>query len=144
MQNAPINIDMKLINEKVKFEGISSSRPNIPITFDYLTPIGDGQGFLGLEMLTFSFAGCVSTAIVVILRKMSKNVFNYKMKITGHKRGNPLSLERIFFEIFIDTDNATDEDVQKAILQAEQISPVWMALKRNVEVDYQYEIIKAT
>lgn len=141
MQVTPIEINLKLTNEKVKFEGVSSTNPGKIIAFDYLPPIGEGEGFLGLELLTMSFAGCVSTAIVVILRKMGKNISNYKMRIIGHKKEKPLSLERICFAITVETDNAKDEDLEKAIFQAEQISPVWLALKNNVEVEYQYEII---
>lgn len=137
----PVDINLELINEKVKFKGVSKDRKDQSITFDYLPPIGDGEGFLGLEMLVMSFAGCVSTAIVAILRKMGKNVSGYKMHILGTKHEAPLSLEEIQFEIIINSDNCTDEDVKLSIFKAEQISPVWIALKNNVLVDYKYKIV---
>lgn len=142
MNATPIEIELNLINEKVKFKGVSASNTDKPVILDYLPPIGNGEGFAGLELLTMSFAGCVSTAIVALLRRMGKNVNNYKMSITGHKKENPLSLEKINFAITVETDNAADEDIEKAIFQAEKISPVWLALKNNIEVAYQYEIIK--
>lgn len=142
MNATPIEIELNLTNEKVKFTGVSASNPDKPVMLDYSPPIGNGEGFAGLELLTMSFAGCVSTAIVALLRRMKKNIFNYKMRIAGCKKENPLSLEKISFAITVETDNAADEDVEKAILQAEKISPVWLAIKNNVEVGYQYEIIK--
>lgn len=142
MQIAPVEINLKLINEKVKFEVVSASRPNEPVTIDYLPPLGDGEGFLGLELLTMSFAGCVSTAIVALLRRLDKPIAGYKMSVTGHKREMPLSLEKIDFSITFESDSITAEEVEKVLLQAEQISPVWIAIKNNVAVEYQYHIIK--
>jgi len=37
------NVTVRLINQKVRFSGISSSNPDKPITFDYVPPIGDGE-----------------------------------------------------------------------------------------------------
>ena len=142
MNGTPIEINLKLANEKVQFTAVSSTRPDQPITMDYLPPIGDGEGFLGLELLTMSFAGCVSTAIVALLRRMGKSVNNYRMQVLGYKNENPLSLEKIRLTISVETQDATDEDVQKALSMAEQISPVWLAIKNNVEVEHQYELIK--
>ncbi len=142
MNAAPIEINLNLVNEKVKFTAVSSINQEHPITMDYLPPIGDGEGFLGLELLTMSFAGCVSTAIVALLRKMGKHVGNYKMSVLGYKKENPLALERISFAITVETEDANEEDIQKALSLAEQISPVWLAIKNNVEVENHYEIIR--
>jgi len=142
MNVTPIEINLNLANEKVKFTAVSSTNPEHPITMDYLPPIGDGEGFLGLELLTMSFAGCVSTAFVALLRKMGKSVGNYKMSVLGYKKENPLALERISFAITVETEDANEEDIQKALSLAEQISPVWLAIKNNVEVEYQYKIVK--
>ena len=142
MNAAPIEINLNLVNEKVKFTAVSSINQEHPITMDYLPPIGDGEGFLGLELLTMSFAGCVSTAIVELLRKMGKQFDNYKMSVLGYKKENPLALEKISFTITIETDDVNEEDIQKVISLAEQISPVWLAIKNNVEVENHYEIIR--
>ena len=113
MNAAPIEINLNLANEKVEFTAISSTNQDHPITMDYLPPIGDGEGFLGLELLTMSFAGCVSTAIVALLRKMGKHVGNYKMSVLGYKKENPLALERISFAITVETEDANEEDIQR-------------------------------
>jgi len=130
----PLEVNVELVNEKVKFIGTSTSRPDDPIAFDYVAPIGDGEGFLGLEMLVLSFSGCVSTAIVVILRKMGKCFSGYHMNVKGYRKENPLSLEKIAAEVVISSADITDEDIRNAIKRAEDISPVWIAMKNNVEV----------
>lgn len=141
MSIAPVEINMTLINQKVKFMGISNTNQDHPIMIDYLPPIGDSEGFLGLELLVMSFAGCVSTGIVAILRKMGKSVARYKMNIVGHKTENPLTLEKIEFEISVESADLSDEELQKVMGMAEKISPVWLAVKNNVEVTWQFKII---
>jgi putative redox protein len=65
-------VTVTLTNNKLQFTGISPSNPDRLITFDYKPPIGDGDGYNGLELLLMSLAGCSSTAIVFLLRKMEK------------------------------------------------------------------------
>jgi len=67
-------VAVRLINQKVKFTGVSNANPDQPITFDYKPPIGDGEGYNGLELLLMSLSGCSATAIVYLLRKMGKTV----------------------------------------------------------------------
>ena len=131
-----IKINMELVNQKVKFIGTSDANPSVSIPVDYVPPLGDEEGFLGLELLVMSFAGCVSTAIVAILRRMGKTVISYQMRATGSKRENPLSLERIDFEVTLESPDIGD-GLPAVIKRAEEISPVWLAIKNNVEETWQ-------
>jgi putative redox protein len=137
-----IEISLALANQKVGFTGISQANPSRPIDFDYSAPLGDGQGFAGLELLAMSFAGCVSTALVVLLRRTGKNFSDYKMKITGIQREQPLSLEKIIAEVNVSSDNLEETDIQEAIEISRTISPVWLALINNVEVEIKYNITR--
>ncbi len=141
MSLPPVEIQMELINQKVKFTGISNTNQETPVTIDYLPPLGDGEGFLGLELLVMSFAGCVSTGIVGLLRRMNKTDFAYKMNIIGIKKEQPLSLEKINFTVIVESKDVSDDELQNVIKKAEEISPVWIAIRNNVEVDWQYRII---
>ena len=138
---APVEIKLELTNQKVKFVGISDANQDAPITIDYLPPVGDGEGFLGLELLVMSFAGCVSTAIVAILRKMGKSIAGYKMNITGNKNESPLYLKSIYFGINVESTDITYEDLQMVLKKAEEISPVWIAIKNNVEVAWECNVV---
>lgn len=136
-----VKVSMELVNEKLRFLGTSEDNPSRPVSMDYAPPLGDGEGFLGLELLLISFAGCVSTAIVFILRRMGKTVSGYRMRAAGTRREAPLSLEAIDFEIEVDSPDIGDE-LESAILRAEQLSPVWLAIKGNVRVAWRHKVQK--
>lgn len=140
MNNNQLEVDVNLTNQKVQFTGVSQSNPDRPIAFDFLPPVGDGQGYRGLELLLMSFAGCVSTTIVCLLRKMGKNVSGFRMNAKGVNRTQPLSLQKINLEIVLESKDVNDSDLQSAIRQAEELSPVWAAIKNNVEVSTQSRV----
>jgi uncharacterized OsmC-like protein len=89
-----------------------------------------------------SFAGCVSTGIGGLLRRMNKTISDYKMDVVGIKKEEPLSLQKIQFTVTIESKDVSDNEIQNVIKRAEEISPVWIAIRNNVEVDWQYSIIK--
>ena len=134
-------VDFKLANQKVKFTAVSRSNPGRPVTLDYVPPLGDGDGFAGLELLLVSFCGCVSTAVVGLLRRSGKNIIAYEGTATGIRQENPLSLKKIIFEIQVRSDDAKNEDVEKILAYAATISPVWLAIKNNVEVETKYTVL---
>lgn len=135
-------VDAKLVNQKVQFNAVSRTNPDRPVTFDYVPPMGDGQGFAGLELLLISFCGCVSTAVVALLRRAGKSVISYNCSAVGIRQENPLSLKKIIFEVHILSENIEDTDMEKVLSMAAVISPVWLAIKNNVEVETRY-IIKS-
>lgn len=141
MDKGQAEVTVCLTNQKVQFTGVSNSNPDRPIAFDYVPPLGDGQGYKGLELLLMSFAGCVSTAIVVLLRRMGKNITGFKMNVAGIRREQPLSLQKICFEVVLESKDAVESDIEAVIKQAEAISPVWITLKNSVEVASEYKII---
>jgi len=135
-------VDLKLVNERVKFDTASNLRPDQVITFDFVPPLGDGEGFLGLEALLISFAGCVSTGITALLRRMGNKVTYFEMRANATRSTEPILLKRIDAVITLDSDEVNADDVQKAIDQAAIISPVWLAIKNNVEVTIDYKLTK--
>ena len=48
MSIAPVEINLELINQKVKFIVLSKTNQETPITIDFSPPLGDGEGFLDL------------------------------------------------------------------------------------------------
>jgi putative redox protein len=138
-------VTVQLINQKVQFTGVSNANPEQPITFDYKPPIGDGMGYNGLELLLMSFSGCSATAIVYLLRKMSKTVSGLEVNAKGIRREQPpIKFEKILIEFILSSKDTKDADIQKAIQLAEEsVCPVWQMIKKNVEVVTEYKIIKA-
>jgi putative redox protein len=136
-------VTVRLINQKVKFTGVSSANPERPVTFDYKPPIGDGEGYNGLELLLMSLSGCSATAIVYLLRKMGKTISGLEVNAKGIRRDQPpIKFEKIFLEFILNSKDTKDADIQKAIQLAEQsVCPVWQMIKNNVEVVAGYKII---
>jgi putative redox protein len=94
-----------------------------PIVFDYVPPLGSGGGFAGIEMLTMSFAGCVSTAILGLMKRRGKKIDSYEMNIKGVKCEEPLSLQSIDFIASIAADDVSDQDIAEVMEMAEKILP---------------------
>ncbi len=136
-------VEINLTNRKVRFVGVSKSNPESPITFDYKPPIGDGQGYNGLELLLMSLGGCSATALVYLLRKMGKTVSGLAVNAKGvRSQQPPVKFEKIFLEFILNSENTRDEDIQRALKLAESsVCPVWQMIKNNVEVATQYKII---
>jgi putative redox protein len=133
-------VDFQLENRKVKFSAVSRTNPGRPVELDYAPPLGDGQGFAGLELLLVSFCGCVSTAIVALLRKAGKDVAAYQGTATGIRQENPLALKKIVFTFTLQSNDTQAADMDKILGIAANISPVWLAIKNNVEVATDYTI----
>jgi len=135
-------VTVDLTNDKVQFTGVSQSNPDNSIVFDFFPPIGDGQGFNGLELLLMSLAGCSGTTVVCLLRDIGKKVSGLKVKAKGIRRDQfPATFEKILLEFALTSNDAEDADLQKAIELAEaSICPVWQMLKGNVEITTEYKL----
>ena len=108
-------VTVQLTNQKVQFTGVSKSNPDRPIAFDYKPPLGDGQGYNGLELLLMSLSGCSATAVVYLLRKMGKNISGLKVNAKGVRRGQPpIKFEKIFLEFILFSNDNREGDIQKA------------------------------
>jgi putative redox protein len=90
-----------------------------------------------------SFAGCVATTVLYLLRKMGKTVSGLEVNAKGMRPEQPpIKLERIFLEFVAVSQDAGDADMRKAIGLAEEFAcPVWQMLKNNVDVVTQYRIV---
>ncbi|NPV89238.1 MAG: OsmC family protein [Firmicutes bacterium] len=140
--NNGLEVNIRLTDQKVHFTGVSETNPERPVEFDFQPPLGEGQGYKGLELLLMSFAGCVSTTIVYLLRSKAKDVSGFKMNAKGITSLQPLALQRICFEAVLESRDADDSDIENAIGLAGEAAPVWKAIKNNVEVSPGYRVIR--
>jgi putative redox protein len=137
-----MNISLELNNDNLQFKG--KSRENETILMDYFPPVGDGNGYTGLELLLMSFAGCSSTSIVYLLRKMGKTVKGLKAKAEGEQmKKSPMAFKKITIEYTITSEDVIDSDFENVIKQSEEsVCPVWAMLKGNVEIEVKHSIVK--
>ena len=135
-----IIVNLTRVDNRVHFEAVSDAHPALAMPLDYVAPLGTDQGFAGLEALIMSFCGCVSTAIVGLLLRKGKHIGSYSVHAEGVRREQPLSLGKILFHVNLTSEDVTREDMDVVLQQAEQISPVWIAIRNNVEVETSYEL----
>ena len=135
-----IVIDLKRTSGNVHFEVVSADHPQISVPFDFHPPLGTGDGLSGLEALVMTFSGCVSTGVIGLLRRLGRQVSGYTVHAEGERNEQPLTLRKIRVHVMIQSPDATDADMQQVLHQAELISPVWIAIRGNVEVEATYQL----
>jgi len=125
---------IELVNEKLRFSGSTRGLP--PVSADYFPPLGDGQGYTGLELLLLSLTVCSATSVVSLLRRMKKTVAGFRVNASGVRRTqHPTSFERIDIEFVLTSPDAAAPDLENAVrLSEESFCPVWAMLKGNVEI----------
>ena len=130
-----------LLNEKLHFEG--KVEENSPISIDYTPPLGDNLGYTSLELLLLSLSSCISSSILVFLRKMKKSITGFEMNATGiRNEDHPMGFKTISLELMLVSEDTTAEDIDKVIqLSEETYCPVWSMIKDKVEIEIHYNII---
>lgn len=129
-----LSVAVDLQGDKVRFSGRARGLPDV--CADYFPPLGDGQGYTGLELLLLSLAACSATSVVSLLRRMKRSVAAFRVNARGTRRAqHPTSFERIQLEFVLTSPDADAADLQKAVRMSEEsLCPVWAMLKGNVEI----------
>jgi putative redox protein len=134
-----LKTSIQLLNEKLHFEGKVDG--NEPVSIDYTPPLGNNLGYTSLELFLLSLSSCTGSAILVMLRKMKKNVDFFEIKSTGYRNvDHPTGFHTIGMQVNLKSDNITSEDLTKAIDLIKNICPVISMLDKNVKVMIEYEI----
>ncbi len=135
-----LEVSLNLVNEKMHIIGQAGN--NEPIHTDYIPPYGDNLGYMPLQLFLISLGACASGSVLVLLRKMQKNIKGLEVKAYGKRRTlHPTSFETITLEFQIVSPDVKPEDMDKVIAMSEaSICPVWAMIKGNVEVEVKYQI----
>ncbi len=115
-------VSLDLENQKVRFSG--PARP-AAVSADYFPPLGDAQGYTGLELLLLSLAACSATSVVAMLRRMKKTVTAFRVNASGVRREqHPTGFTRIALDFTLTSPDAVAADLEKAAqLSAETYLP---------------------
>ncbi len=143
MATESVIVKTVLTNDKLRFE--TALRDNNPIVSDYIPPLGDGQGYMPLELFLTSMMTCAGGTIVSLLRKMRKTVAAFRIEAEGFRRDeHPTYFEKIVLRMELVSPDATDEDMARCIeLSEEKFCPVWAMIRGNVEVACEFTIHQA-
>lgn len=140
MNKPAFETQIALMDGKVRLRASSAANPDQPLAFDYAPPLGTGHGFAGLELLTMTFGGCVSTTVLFLLKKSGVTVQDFAAHVQGFRRDEPLSLGAIRYQIEVACDPADEPKVAEALQKARSISPVWLSLRPDIQVETGYDI----
>jgi putative redox protein len=112
------------------------------VNLDYPAPLGEDQGFMPLEMLLLSLAGCSGHTVLLLLRKMRQPVESLAVEATGTRRDeHPTVFTRIEVRFTIIGQGVEPAAVERALkMSEEQLCPVWAMLKPSVEIVPAYQI----
>jgi putative redox protein len=130
-----------LLNEKLHFEGKVSG--NAPLSIDYTPPLGDNLGYTSLELLLLSLSSCMSSSILVFLRKMKKSISGFEMIASGTRNEtHPTGFKSIILDLTLKSEDTSMDELDKIIkLSEETYCPVWSMLKGNVEIEIKKTLV---
>jgi len=135
-----LTASVRLINDKLNFAGTVEG--NAPVSIDYTPPLGDNQGYTSLELLLLSLSSCLGSSALTFLRRMGKTITAFEIRSKGiRKQEHPTGFSLIIMEMYIRSENLTEEEVDKVVgLSEATFCPVWSMLKGNVTVEVKYNI----
>ena len=134
-------VNLQSIDDKAMYSAMARENPAIVI--DYFPPVGTGKGYTSLELLMASFASCVSTTLLSVLRYKKKKVVNdISAEVEGTVREvHPKALEHILLRLKIKAKDLTETEVRETLIVLEEkLCPVWAMIKGNVTVSVEVEI----
>lgn len=136
-----LEANVSLINNKLHFLGKSGN--NEPVHIDYISPLGDNEGYMSLQLFLLSLASCAGSSVLTFLRKMKKTIDSCQIKANGIRRTeHPLAFEKVTLEFIMKSPDIVEADVQKMIdLSEETYCPVWAMIKGNVKVETKITIL---
>jgi putative redox protein len=127
--------------DKMHFWGRGDYGFDVPV--DYSPPLGDGQGYGGLDLLLMSLAACSAQTVLPLLQKMKQDVRSFTATAVGRRRTeHPTVLTEIALTFDIEGNNLAAELIEKAVrLSEEKYCPVWAMLKPGVPISSSIKIL---
>lgn len=134
-----LKTSIQLVNQKLHFEGKADG--NNPVSIDYTPPLGDNLGYTSLELLLLSLSSCTGSALLVILRKMKKNIDFFEVISNGYRRTeHPTGFNKINIQVNLKSGNISSQDMTKAIDLIKDICPVISMLDAKIKVVIEFKI----
>lgn len=134
-----LETSITLVNQKLHFEGSVTGNPSVSI--DYTAPLGDGLGYTSLELFLLSLSSCAGSAILVLLRKMGKDIHTFSMHAHGQRKSeHPTGFSAIHLRMEIASPGLSKAEVDKALGLMHGLCPVLSMLNESVQVQFSYEL----
>jgi putative redox protein len=135
-----LTVTADLINDEVKFSAISRDNNNVFI--NAIQPLGEADGYTPLELFLMSLATCSGMTLVLLLRRMNKNVSGLNVSASGERKETlPKYFKSIHLKFELASNDVQADDIEKVIKNMEECAcPIWNMVKNNVDISSEYKI----
>jgi len=134
-----LTASIRLLNEKLHFEGTAEG--NDPILIDYTPPLGDNLGYTSLELFLLSLSSCAGSAILVMLRRMNKQIEKFEITSVGERKVNhPTGFESISMLVKIESLDVVSADLEIVLERIEAICPVLSMLDKGIKKTINFKL----
>jgi putative redox protein len=105
---------------------------------------GEGRGFIPMELMALSLAGCTAMDVISILRKKRQDVTAFEVRVDAPRADeHPKVFTRATIDYLITGHNVDETAVQRAIqLTAESYCPAQAMLGKTMPIDLRYQIFE--
>ncbi len=125
----------------MRFEA-TSGRSGKTVELDFTPEGGEVSGFLPLELLLASLAGCSGQVVAGLLKRMGQEVGELRVFAHGDKREiHPTILTAVELRFQFRGGRVDAASVEKALaLSEDRFCPVWAMLKTAVPIKATFDI----
>jgi len=129
--------------ENMAFTGTADSGFNIQL--DAKKEVGgEGKGFIPMELMAVSLAGCTAMDVISILRKKRQDVTDFEVRVDAPRADeHPKVFTRATIDYLVTGHGVDEKAVLRAIeLTAESYCPAQAMLGKVIPIDLRYKIFE--
>ena len=130
-------------NEGLSFTGTADS--GFSIQMDAKEDVGgEGKGFIPMELMAMSLAGCTAMDVISILRKKRQDVTDFEVRVdVDRAEEHPKVFTQATINYIVTGHNVDEKAVIRAIqLTAERYCPAQAMLGQVFPIDLHYQIFE--
>ena len=105
---------------------------------------GEGKGFIPMELMAISMAGCTAMDVISILRKKRQDVTDFEVRVDAPRADeHPKVFTSATIEYLVTGHNVDEKAVVRAIeLTSERYCPAQAMLGQIMPIDLHYQIFE--
>ena len=105
---------------------------------------GEGKGFVPMELMAISMAGCTAMDVISILRKKRQDVTDFEVRVDAPRADeHPKVFTSATIEYLVTGHNVDEKAVVRAIeLTSERYCPAQAMLGQIMPIDLHYQIFE--
>jgi len=131
------------LQEGMHFTGTTDSGLNVQV--DAKQEVGGvGKGFVPMELMALSMAGCTAMDVISILRKKRQDVTGFEVRVDAPRADeHPRVFTSATIEYLVTGHNVDESAVRRAIeLTSERYCPAQAMLGQVMPIDLRYQIFE--